>query len=253
MWKTRYEKFSGKIALLQAQLRELEAQATDADEGALLDVILGKPPSTQESLRPRVDRLKREIQETEAEKESYEVVREYVKAKLPGVEKQLKALDKDKEPLARKVQAAQEALAQAENELSAIESSQQFERQELLQRENHLRNMLRLVEEAGDGVNLAAVRQYLDQFREGKLRSYASGQNASLDAASRIYEDERAALKGWARQVTIQKDATLPECAKHYTKDRLREITGRAVLPSLPQNTAGLGGEDPGLDGEVLE
>lgn len=77
--------------------------------------------------------------------------------------------------------------------------------------------------------NEEAVTDYLRQLREGKAKFTIEGINPAFDEAYRIYEKEKETLQRWAKDALRGSRSTgkypdLPPEAKHYSKERLKEI-----------------------------
>lgn len=78
-------------------------------------------------------------------------------------------------------------------------------------------------------VNEKATADYLQQLREGTANVIVEGINPAFDEAYRTYEKEKEAIRQWAKDALRTSRSTgkypaLPPEAKHYSKERLKEI-----------------------------
>lgn len=85
---------------------------------------------------------------------------------------------------------------------------------------------------AEEDLDTDVIEQLLSKLRAGELRSYTEGRSPEMDAALRVYLNEANQLALWGMHARRAKKISgttvkLPDCARHYSKQRIEEISKR--------------------------
>lgn len=242
MRKTRYEALLERAAELRAQRVALAREAEEARRQAAEALAQGRPArAPRRDYESELRLLDAAIVQAETEAHSPEVVAAHVAEKLQAIQAERERLARERRPAEEAVQRAKQALKEAEQHLAELQVRHRDRLDALLREEMALRAMVEQGEPAREvptGVDEAQVDELLAGLRAGQIRSVMAGQDPALDAAVARYEAERAELRQWASRVKAAARSGAdrpapPACASHYTRERLREITGLRDLAGL--------------------
>ena len=179
------------------------------------------------------------------------IVAEHVLAGRREIERERDAMQRERRPLERAVASAAEKLQEAEDALERLAYSQRGREEQLRRSEQALsqlqeRHAPDSDDQDAEAVDPERVAELLAELRAGTLRTYIEGMDPALDAAFVLYEAEVQEIASWGAQARVDgrisgRVAAAPECAQHYTRARLQELSERS-----PQRASG------GLSGQAI-
>ena len=234
--RTRYEELKDRLARLEAEREQLAAEVREQRQRAATALAEGRPVPVE---GPDYDRelsmLEDAIGRVKADLADPGVVREYVEARMGAIQRERSDLDRALEPYRKAVHDARARLDEAERRLSQAEYGQTARREALDREAMELRLMADRAEESEDAREHAAdpdrVASLLASLRAGDIRTVITGRDPDMDRAYELYEREKTELRRWvslrAASLRVSGESPAPpECARHYSRERLRELTG---------------------------
>lgn len=233
MSKSKYEAARERLATLQKERADVEAQLAEAEEKAAAALLRGEsPPAIDPALQQRLRILDRAISLAHKDLETLE------RQELAG---RLEEIAKQKQKLAGELQKARETYETAKKEFQKAEQrfgavhlriTQALDRLESEAMSLRAKLDTPAAEEAPREADPARVQAILADFRAGKIKNYMAGQDVNADEAYQLYERDVREIREWNRRNTIAKRTTgesvpAPDCVRYYTKDHLEEIISK--------------------------
>lgn len=231
--KTEWERLEAlKQKKLEAKAK-LE-RALEASQEDLRKAILENDQNRKEEeqkiisvLKQQIENITQELAVLEEEQTKAEV--EHLQAKLDEIAQQKANIMKKLEPYREAYEQAKAKLEEAEQEYFEAKRKIEGEISLLAKKEQEIKSRLNELLPPTPPKPKYSVEEWLTRCREGKVNSYMPGIDPNLDIAYKQYEEEKEAIREWAVKAARIKQATgelisLPEMAKHYSKNRLKEI-----------------------------
>lgn len=234
--RTRYEELMSRLRRLGAEREQLATEVQEHRQRAATALAEGRPvPVERLDYERELAMLEDAIARVKADMAAPGVVREYVEARMEAIQRERSDLDRALEPFRKAVHDARARLDEAERRLAHAEYGQMARREALDRAAMELRLMADRAElrETGEQPppDPDRVASILASLRAGDIRTVVTGHDPDMDRAYEMYERERAALRRWAsaRAASLRasgESPAPPECARHYSRERLRELTG---------------------------
>lgn len=234
--RTRYEELRDRLVRLEAERDRLAAEAQEQRQRAAKALSEGWPvPVERLDYERELATLDDAIGRMKADMAAPAVVAEYVEARMGAIQRERADLERALEPYRKAVLEARSRLEEAERRLAHAEHGQAGRREALDREAWELRLMADRAEQSEDAREHVPdpdrVAAILASLRAGDIRTVVTGRDPDMDRAYEQYERERAALRRWAsaRAASLKvsgESPTPPECVQHYSKERLRELTG---------------------------
>lgn len=229
-WEELEAKKQEKIHAKETMQRLLEAAEAERKEALVAGKDIAQPREVVQKAKDTLEALEEEINSLEQEQSDPSIELEYLQAKLQELERQEQKVADELEPHREAYKKAEAEFKKAEQVWFAQYAKAQEEFNRIARQKGELRpRMDRLTPEA-EPEPQHSVAEWLELCREGKVRSYLPGSDPNLDEAYKLYEQEKDEIRRWATKAAIAKASdgetpVMPECAKHYSRARLKELT----------------------------
>lgn len=228
---SRFENLKGQLEKLKERRNKLQGELSAAQEVQARRILDGKEPGPANvELQAQIGILDKAIMLAEEELAALEL--EEVHRQINEIEAKKAKLAADLERARKPYEAAKLEFQKAEQSFGATHFRVTRALEVLTNEQLRLQARAERLEgpEPPREVDPGEVEKILGELRTGARTSYVKGIDPTADAAYEAYEREIQEIKTWAEQNRLSQRTSgeavpMPEAAKHYTKERLAELT----------------------------
>lgn len=229
--QTKWEELEGlkqkKLQSIANLERLLEVTQDELKQAVLQGKNVIELTETQERTKNSLTALRKEIEILESEQANHE--EKYLKTKLQELNRMDEKVRKVLEPHRKAYEEAKAIFEEAEKDWCAKDAEAYKDLDVIRQQKRKYERRLAEITPVSLPLPQHSIEEWLRLCRAGKVKTYLPGKDPNLDEAYRQYEQEKAELRQWARQEKLARKTTcmtpdVPECSRHYSRERLEEI-----------------------------